>query len=451
MSRLKIQRMSFPEQKPQRVYGQVFWLAYVANALTMIAISILVRYADFVTHLGGAEGQLGLIVGVGMVGSLLMRFAQGVGIDRIGARTIWLWSLVFLAISLFSHCLIQTASSPTIFLLRVLVQTSVAGIFGASITYISRRVPPSRMAEIVGTLGTSGFIGVLVGPQIADWICGGETIGRSQLNYLFMTAGGLVSVALIAAWGATRGQPIKPVRKAPNLFALLRRYHPGVILLVAAAVGAGVSLPNTFLRTYAAEQHIPRIGIFFATYAITAFSVRMLTRRQFAARGNRFWVMWGLGAMASSMLLYLVVRTTWQLMIPGSLAGVAHALLFPAVVAGGSTSFPARYRGLGTTLMLGMFDVGALIGAPAVGGILHVARHYGWPAYPMMFAGVALAIAGIAAVFWLRTANASPGAASFRATPRRRRGSLDRPRPLDTSPVEPVCAASRDYCEAIER
>ena len=409
------------EPKPQPVYGQAFWLAYLANALTMIAPSILVRYADFVTHLGGAEGQLGMIVGVGMVGSLIMRFGQGIGIDRLGARTIWLWSLVFLVVSLLAHCLIHSATSPAIFLIRILMQTSVAGIFGASITDISRRVPPARMAEIVGTLGTSGFIGILVGPQVADWICSGETIERGQLNQLFLTAACLVSVAFVAAWAATRGQAIKPVRRSPNLFALMRRYHPGVVMLVAVAVGAGVSVPNTFLRTYAAEIQIAQIGLFFATYAITAFTVRMLTRRQFERRGNRVWVMWGLAAMACSMLLYLTVRTTWQLMIPGSMAGVAHALLFPALVAGGSTAFPPRYRGLGTTLMLGMFDTGALLGAPAVGGILHFARHFGFPAYPMMFCGVAFALTSIAIIFWFRTKTTAQSSPPFRSAPRRRK------------------------------
>ncbi len=449
--------MPLVEQNPPRVYGQVFWLAYVANALTMIALSILVRYADFVTYLGGAEGQLGLIVGIGMVGSLLMRFAQGVGIDRLGARTIWLWSLVFLVLSLWAHCLIQSANSPTIFLLRILMQTSVAGIFGASITYISRRVPPARMAEIIGTLGTSGFIGVLVGPQVADWICQGDSVDRMQLNSLFLTAGSLACVALCSAWAATRGQSVKSARRSPNLFALTRRYHPGVIMLVATAVGAGVSIPNTFLRTYAAEIHIPHIGIFFATYAITAFSVRMLTRRQFAARGNRFWVMWGLAAMTTSMLLYLTVHSTWQLMIPGSVAGIAHALLFPSVVASGSTAFPERYRGLGTTLTLGMFDVGALVGAPAVGGVLHFARHFGLPAYPIMFCCVALFMASIATIFWLRTGTSTHTNSSSRVTPRRRRRTPAVSRPAVISAAETRRAAplnrseAPDYCEAIDR
>ncbi|HJN13653.1 MAG: MFS transporter [Pirellulaceae bacterium] len=434
------------ELKPQRVYGRVFWLAYLANALTMIAWSILVRYADFVTYLGGAEGQLGMIVGVGMVGSLVMRFGQGIGIDRLGARTIWLWSLVFLVLSLLAHCLIHSATSPAIFLARILMQTSVAGIFGASITYISRRVPPARMAEIVGTLGTSGFIGILVGPQVADWICSGDTIQRGQLNQLFLTAGCLVSVAFVAAWGATRGQAIKPVRRSPNLFLLMRRYHPGVVMLVAAAVGAGVSVPNTFLRTYAAEIQISQIGTFFATYAITAFAVRMLTRRQFERRGNRVWVMWGLAALVCSMLLYLTVRTTWQLMIPGSMAGVAHALLFPSVLASGSTAFPERYRGLGTTLMLGMFDTGALLGAPAVGGILHFAHRFGFPAYPMMFCGVAFAITSIAIVFWFRTKATVP----FRSSPRRRKRVSNVPSQTAVACAESDTAIPADYCEAID-
>lgn len=452
MSRPENQRMPPPELKPQRVYGQVFWLAYLANALTMIAISILVRYADFVTHLGGAEGQLGLIVGVGMVGSLVMRFAQGIGIDRLGARTIWLWSLVFMVLSLLAHCLIQSATGPAIFLVRILMQTSVAGIFGASITYISRRVPPQRMAEIVGTLGTSGFVGVLVGPQVADWICRGEAIERGQLNQLFIAAACLVSLSFAAAWGATRGQPIKPVRKSPNLFALMRRYHPGVIMLVAAAVGAGVSMPTTFLRTYAAEIQIPQIGIFFATYAITAFAVRMLTRRQFERRGNRFWVMWGLAAMAASVLLYMTVRTAWQLMIPGSMAGVAHALLFPSVVASGSTAFPQRYRGLGTTLMLGMFDVGNLVGAPAMGGILHFARRLELPAYPMMFCCVATAFASIGMIFWFRDGAAVRTGAPFRSAPRRRK-RVPAPPPTAAASAEPDPARSAQsaFCEAADR
>jgi len=386
---------------PDRAYGHSFWLAFVANSLTMVAMGMLVRYADFVTYLGGAEGQLGLIVGAGMVGSLAMRFGQGVGIDRYGPRQIWLWSLFFFMVSLTAHWFVQSATGPAIFILRIVLQTSVAGIFGASITYISRTVPPARMAEIIGTLGTSGFVGLLIGPQLADAICAGNPITRGQLDRLFLVAAAMSGVALVAAWGATWGQSPPPVRRRPNPIALLRRYHPGLLLVVAMTVGACVTLPNTFLRPFAAELDIPRIGTFFSVYAVTAIVVRLLTRRMFARFENRVWVLLGLTSVAISFLLYLTVQTWWQLAIPGAMGGIAHGLLFPAVVATGSTSFPARHRGLGTTLVLGMIDLGSFIGTPLIGGMVSGSRAVGLPAYPLTLSVTAALALVIGTVYWM--------------------------------------------------
>ena len=64
-----------------------------------------------------------------------------------------------------------TVDGPAIYVLRIIYQSSIAGVFGASITYISRRAPLSRVAEIVGTLGTSGFIGMMSGTTLGDWLC----------------------------------------------------------------------------------------------------------------------------------------------------------------------------------------------------------------------------------------------------------------------------------------
>ena len=116
---------------------------------------MLVRYSDYVDVLGGDEQQLGLIVGVGMLGSILIRLAQGEAIDRYGAAKIWFWSVMFYAVSLLLHLAVFSAYSPAMFLVRALMQASLAGIFGSSITFVSLRVPPKRMAEIVGALGTS--------------------------------------------------------------------------------------------------------------------------------------------------------------------------------------------------------------------------------------------------------------------------------------------------------
>lgn len=384
-------------------FGREFWFAYLANAATTTALGMLVRYADFVTYLGGTEFQLGLIVGLGASGNLLMRLIAAVGMDRHGTRGFWLVSAAILVASIGGNVFITTVDGPAIYLLRFVQAASMAGVFGASMTHVSRLAPPIRMAEMIGTLGTSGFIGLLLGPQIADWICASapETpISRGQLDLLFSVSAALCTVAIVCAICSTHGSEHDPPRRHPPLAALLWRYSSGLLLVVCAAVGAGLNLPGTFLRVFAVERGVEKIGLFFAVYAVTGFLTRLATRRVPERFGNRAIIIVGLALLVAGTLLYLVVENQWLLAIPGAAGGIAHALLFPSVVAGVSTAFPARYRGLGTTLALFCFDAGTLLGAPAIGASLKICRQAGWSPYPTTFALVALVLAAVGIVYW---------------------------------------------------
>jgi MFS family permease len=393
-----ISRQDRPPAAAPRVYGAPFWFAYAANAALMIAVSLLFRYADFVAYLGGSEFQLGLIVGAGMVGALAMRMIQGVGIDHYGPRLVWLASVALFIVSLICHLGITQIDGPAIYLVRILLNTSIAGAFGASITYISLLAPQQRVPEIVGTLGTSGFIGQCLGPIIGDFLFNGAAT-RGAIDGMFLTAAGISAIAWMCAFFATRGTARPAAQPRPPTWELIKQYHPGPMLLVALAMGLGVGMPQTFLRAYALELHIDGIRYYFLVYAATAFLVRILTRRMAETHGVGRMVTLGLGSLAASMLLYPLARNEWTLAIPASVAGFAHALLFPAAIGGGSISFPARFRGLGATLMFTMFDLGNLVGQPAVGGLLELARQRRMPAYPTMFVTMAATLLVVAALY----------------------------------------------------
>jgi MFS family permease len=369
----------------ESAYRGEFWFAYLANTSLMVTVSMLFRYSDFVELLGGTELQLGWIVGTGAVGSLLMRVVQGTSIDRQGPRSVWAFSLGLVIVMLLSHLAISRVDGPAIYLVRTAYHTGLAGAFGSSITYISRRVPIARTAEVIGTLGSSGFVGMVLGTQLGDLMCAGRQLARRDLDRLFVVAAALAAFSLCCALRATRGD-IKPARRRrlPAVW-LVRRYHPGRLLLMGLVMGAGLGMPGTFVRPYAASLGIGRIGLFFGTYAVTAFLVRLATRRLVQQIGVAGTIVTGMASLAGSMLLYLLVGTAWEFAVPAVATGVAHALLFPAVVAGGSLTFPARYRGLGTTLILGSFDLGNLIGMPLAGTVLSGAESLGWAAYPTMF------------------------------------------------------------------
>lgn len=390
--------------EPRSAFGRHFWLTYVANSTMMVAVSLLFRYADYVKLHGGGELELGQIVGIGMVGSLLVRLAQGVGIDRYGPRVIWLLSTLLFGVSCLGHLLANDLHAPWVYFWRIIMQTAVAGFFGSSITFVSGRAPVHRVAEVVGTLGTSGFVGMAIGTHLGDWLFtrSRHWTTADAVEAMFLAAAGVSGLSLAASWLATRGHTVPRRRHRPPLGRLLARYHPGVLLLVAVAMGFGLSLPATFVRPYAQELHISRIGLFFTFYPLTAFIMRLATARVPGWLGIRVMILAGMLLITVSMPLFLIVREPIHLIVPALALGAAHASLFPSVVAGGSGAFPHRHRGLGTTLMLAMFDLGNLIGAPTVGLLLHSAKSMGVPAYPTMFVVVAclLGSCGVLYAIW---------------------------------------------------
>jgi len=370
---------------PSVTYDTHFWFTCAAHAGLMVSISTTFYYAYFVEFYGGGEGLLGWIAGIGMVGAMLMRGFQGVAIDRYGPRIVWMGSLLLLALSLAAHTFVSAAAAPTVFLLRIMMMTGLAGAFGASMAFISLRSPEARMPEMIGVMGSFGFFGQIIGPIIGDWLFRGGEITAQRIDRMFYLAAAAALVTLAFAAAATWHEPRRKAPRLPSLWSLLRTYHPGWLLMMGIAMGTAVGMPQTFVRPFTASIGIERIQIFFIVYGLSAFGWRILTRQFTDIFGVRTMNVVGLGTFALSTLLYLTVTSEWMLILPAFAGGAAHAFLFPAVVGGGTRIFPKKYRGVGMTLMLAMFDAGNLVGQPLIGGLIVGARQTGWPAYPTMF------------------------------------------------------------------
>jgi MFS family permease len=364
-------------------------------------MAVAYRYADFVSVLGGTELHLGWIVGVGWIGSVAMRLSLGRRIDDYGPRWVWLVCLTLLAATCFAHLTIGRYDGPAVYLLRIAYCTAMAGTFSASTTFVLSRVTGPRMAEVIALLGTSGFVGMMLGTHLGDWLCGAEASPEGVVR-MFVAAGVCSLAAIPFAWRATRRLQAPTPRKRERLMGLVSRYQPGLVLLVGAVTGAAISLPPTFLRPFASELHIPRIGVFFTVVAITAVAARVFARRLPEQLGLNRMMLVGLGLMGTSQLLFLVVGTEWQLVLPGLVYGTAQAILYPVITASGCGAFPVQHRGLGTAIVLASMDFGQFLGAPAGGMVLHVSQRLGLKSYPTMFSVMAAALVVTAIVFALR-------------------------------------------------
>jgi MFS family permease len=393
-----------PAEPSPSLFGVRFWLCFAANSLVSAATSLLYRYADFVLYLGGSELELGWIVGLGTVGGLAMRWWQASGLDHYGPRRVWLASLTLFAIAAAGHLFVTRVHGPEIYLLRALFSIAIAGVFGSSIALVSASVQPEKMAEAIALLGASGFVGMATGPVLGDWILGTTNISRGKLDVMFAVAAALSALAVVLAWIGADRRAGRLRRRRASLVWLVGRYNPGWILLMAVAMGIGLGLPGTFLRTFTEHLGITEMKVFFLVYTGTAFVFRVGTRRLTAQWGVRAMVVLGMTAMVAGLLSYLVVDSQAELALPAILTGIAHAVLFPAVVSGGSRAFPDRYRGLGTTVMLAGMDIGLLTGAPLVGALLHYAEIGGLSAYPTMFVTIAGLMAAMTCLYVARDA-----------------------------------------------
>lgn len=385
------------------MYGRAFWLAYASNLALLVALSLMYRYADFIRLINGDEFDLGAIVGVGMVGSLLARFAIGASIDRRGVRLVWLASSAIFTVLCLLHLALSSAHGPLIYLHRLVFCCAMAGIFGASMTFVASLAPPRRTAELVGMLGTSSFVGMMLGNLLGDAFLPGELLDWDGIRWMFLGAAALGALSTALAALATRGVRRPAPARHPPVWAVFRRHNPGVVLAVGVGLGAGVVFLQTFLRTYLQELGIGGMGLFFSVYAASAVVTRVVTRRWVERYGARRMIFLGMGGLALAQLLMLSVTAEWRLCIPALAFGIAHAMLFPSVVAAGTLGFPECHRGLATTVVLATWDVGLMIGAPLQGAILHFSGKVGLSPYPALFCATALLLLGTLAWYaWER-------------------------------------------------
>ena len=384
------------------IYDRYFWALYLANFAMVAANATTFRFAEFVDLLGGGESNTGWLVTAGLCGAVVIRFLFGQEIDRLGYRRVWLLGATA-AVCGTLGMMLAGSLGPLLYGARLAFSTGLAIVFACSNAHVQTRVPDNRRTEMIAMIGSSGFLGLIFGTRLADLVWWIWPQSSERYVALFGLATALAAVHLLIAAIVTRHDPPpKPRKIAPSL-VLLRKYWPGACLLPALAMGAGFCCTSTFLTRFVTEQGFASIGSFFIGYAITAFSVRMVSRTWPARFGRHALIIAGCVSQAIGFSLFAIVSESWMLALPAIGVGFGHAVLFPSVVSLGAGRFPLSYRGTGTMLTMGFFDLGFLLTAP-VQGI--VAERAGF--LPLFFA-VAAGFAIVAVVYGLLSRGVADG------------------------------------------
>jgi len=382
------------------VYNRQFWIAYVANFALVTANSSMFRFAELVAYLGGSERAAGAIVGTGLFGVLVVRLYLGRGIDRYGTRTAWTLSSVLFVVGCISYLGCHSVSYG-LYIARTIYSIGVAGMFTCSIVHVQNMVPVYRRTEAIGALGTSGFLGMIAGSNLADGIFALYPPSDATFVALFGTAAALGLFYLLLVVYLTRRDLHVIPHESPPVFKLLVHYWPGSVVLIAITMGMALSVTTVFLTRFSTVRHLSGIRTFFTVYSIVGLIFRVPSTQWSKTIGRHNMILLGLiGNAIGHALLPFVVRE-WQFVYSATACGFGHALLYPAIVSLGAGAFPRQYRGLGTTISLGFIELGTAATPPLLGWIID---RYDFD--PMFYAVAAFGL--IVAIYYGLTAARRP-------------------------------------------
>ncbi|MCP4174550.1 MAG: MFS transporter [Fuerstiella sp.] len=391
----------------ERTSDPVFIFSYLANLTVVTANAATFIFADWVAwlaaHGSGAtqyhEELPGRVIQYGVIAAITVRIFLGQSIDRFGVRRVWLFmsALNFFGLAIFASL---TQLSPMLYAGRILFAVGLAGMFTCGTFHIQSCVTERRRTEFIALFGSSGFIGMILGPQLSDVL-------RSLCNdnaddffpRVFQATVVLIAAYIVFLIQATRGlsRPEKhPTR--PSLIRLTRDYWPGWVMLVAVAMGIVFTVPSLYLVRFTRHADFGGIATYWTTYAIMAFAFRLRTAALSQRVGRYRLIFCGLMFQGFGLWALIPVTESWHLLFSASLCGFGHALLFPSIVSLGSGTFPARYRGSGTNLTLGCLDLGVGFSAPLLGMIIDLPTFDGVGFRQMFFVAGAMPL--IVATIW---------------------------------------------------
>ncbi|MEZ6131392.1 MAG: MFS transporter [Planctomycetaceae bacterium] len=408
-----------PQNLVDRASHPIFVMSYLANLAIVTANAATFVFADWVAWLA-AGGQTGVpyqeelpgrVIQYGVLAALTVRIFLGGAIDRFGVRRVWL-TMCGLAIAGLSIFATLTALTPLLYVGRILYAVGLAGMFTSGMFHIQWSVAEHRRTEFIALLGSSGFVGMILGPQLADllrWWSDGQAVffPRVFTMTVLLMSSYMVFIVLI-----TRGMPRPSGQSArPTLLKLMRRYWPGTVMLVSMAMGVVFTVPSLYLVRFNQHEHFGGISTYWTTYALTAFAFRIRTASLSQHVGRYRLILFGLLAQGLGLWAIIFVTSWWHLLFSAVLCGLGHALLFPSIVSLGSGTFPPQYRGSGTNLTLGFLDLGSGLSAPLLGRIID-SHHSSTTGFRWMFFAAGAVPVAVAALWFVLNGGATDVEAS---------------------------------------
>lgn len=344
----------------------------------------------YVQDLGGSTYEVGLIVGVFSLASLLVRPFVGASMDQAGRRGFLLAGAgIYVAASL-GYLAIQ--SLPALLLWRVFHAIGLATFSTAATSLASDLAPPRRRGATMGVFGLAQAGALTVGPGVGQAV-------RSALGYtgLFLATTCTAFAALLCALRLPGDQSPRPVEIPGGWTRNWRSLHAEAVPVAvqfAASIPYGIIV--SFLAVVARERGMDVVGTFFALLALSSLAVRLVAGKAYDTWGASVVLASAFVALAAAMVLLAVAARPGLFLLAAVPAGLGIGSTHTTLMARVVDSSARENRASSVAGFITCWELGVGGGSILMGRLADAAGFY-----VMFVVAASLPLLGLGSLRWL--------------------------------------------------
>jgi MFS family permease len=349
----------------QDLYIPSFVLMAVANFFTVSSFGCFFLFPLFITIHGGTKADIGIIMGVTVLSSVLCRPWISEMIDRVGRKRCYGVGCITMSLLPLSYLMFRGELSGfylPLLLVRFLHGIGLAICFTSGFTYIADIVPKERLNEGIGMYGVTALVGMAVGPVIAEII-----IGEFGFHSFFIAASSLAFVGFFLHLPLAESYDGRISGSESSFFSVLKRKKMLLIVSLAFLFGFGLAASSNFVSPFAKEQHITFISLYFIAYSSAAVMTRFFGGRLADRVGEERIIPYALITTGAGFLVLIALGGDIILVVAGFMSGCGHGFLFPCLNALALRDEPRGIRGKINGIFTGGIDAGAFSGSIILG------------------------------------------------------------------------------------
>jgi MFS family permease len=253
--------------------------------------------------------------------------------------------------------------------IRLIAGAAEATFVVGAYTVIADIAPESRRGEALSLVTLASYLGLTIGPVLADLV-----LGDGRFTAVWLVTAGLVVVSLAMLVTFRETKPQVELMASPGWLPPRGALVPGLLVLVGL-LGFGGFV--TFAALYARDLGIDRPGFVFALFGGVICIVRAFGRKLPDALGARRTLVLSFVTLAAGLAMIGGWQSTTGLLVGTVVFAAGQALTYPSAVllAMEATSTAERSATVGT---VGAFvDVAIGFGAFTLGGVAAVSGYGG--------------------------------------------------------------------------